>query len=56
MILKKKESPSIVKGVMTAYLILLLHLSLIAGVGLLVIFFSGVVNYMAWIFFAGAKT
>lgn len=38
------------KGVSLAYLILILHVLLIAAVGLLVIFFRGVVNYMLWIF------
>lgn len=37
-----------------AYLILVLHVALLAGLGLLVLFFRGVVQYMLWIFLAGA--
>jgi uncharacterized protein (DUF58 family) len=42
------------KSVMIAYLILALHLLLVAGIGLLVIFFRGVVHYMFWIFLGGS--
>ena len=51
---KKKNENSLFKGVMTAYLIVVLHVLLIAGVGLLVIFFQGIIKYMAWIFFGGS--
>ena len=51
---KKKNEDSIFKGVMTAYLIVVLHVLLIAGVGLLVIFFQGIINYMLWIFLGGS--
>jgi len=37
-----------------AYFILLLHVLLVAGLVLLVIFFRGIINYMIWIFIAGS--
>jgi hypothetical protein len=51
---KKKESDGSVKSVMMAYLVLLLHVSLIGLLGLLVLFFRGVVQYMLWIFLGGS--
>lgn len=45
-----KETQGIYKGVITAYLILLLHVLLIVALGLMVIFFGGIVSYMSWIF------
>ena len=42
------------KSVMAAYLVLILHVLLIVGLGLVVIFFSGIVQYMIWIFMLGA--
>ena len=42
------------KSVMAAYLVLILHVLLIIGLGLVVIFFSGIVQYMIWIFLLGA--
>jgi hypothetical protein len=50
---KNKESDGIFKSIMAAYSILLLHVFLIAGIGFLVLFFSGIVNYMGWIFLIG---
>ena len=50
---KRKESDGLVKSVMLAYLILALHLLLIAGIAILVLFFRGVVNYMLWIVLGG---
>ena len=43
-----------VKSVLLAYMILALHVVLIAGLGLLVLFFRGFVQYMLWIFLGGA--
>lgn len=48
-----KESTGVVKSVMTAYLIILLHLVLIMAVGLIILFFRGIVNYMVWILLGG---
>ncbi len=50
----KKESEGLVKGVMLAYLILVLHVLLLVGLGFLVFFFRGIVEYMLWIFLFGA--
>ncbi len=38
------------RSVMTAYLILILHVVLIALIGVLIIFFQGLISYMLWIF------
>lgn len=50
---KKKESDGLIKSVMLAYFILALHVLLIAGMAILVLFFRGVVNYMLWILLGG---
>lgn len=50
----KNDSPGLFKSIMVAYSVLILwHLALIGSLGLLVIFFRGVVNYMLWIFLIG---
>jgi hypothetical protein len=46
---KSQNEGSPFKGVMLAYLILVLHVVLFAGVGLMVVFFRGIINYMLWI-------
>ena len=50
----KKEGDGLVKSVMLAYLILVLHVLLLVVLGLLVFFFRGIVEYMFWIFLFGA--
>lgn len=50
---KKKESDGLLKSVILAYTILTLHVLVIAGLGLLVIFFRGIVHYMLWIILGG---
>jgi hypothetical protein len=50
---KKNDSEGLMKSVMTAYLILILHVFLLAGLGLLVFFFRGIVHYMIWIVLFG---
>ena len=45
---QKKESSGLFQGVFLAYTILLLHLLVIAGVGVLVLFFRGMVDYLLW--------
>ena len=47
---EKKDDQGLFKGVATAYVILILHVVLIAAVGLIVVFFSGIINYMLFIF------
>ena len=51
---KIKEGFILTKGVFLAYFILVLHLLLIALLGLLVLFFRGFISYMIWIFLGGA--
>lgn len=51
---KHKTDDGAVRGVMLAYLVLVLHVALIALLGVLVLFFRGVVNYMLWIFIGGS--
>ncbi len=49
----KGNDGSVTKGVFIAYFILLFHVVLLAVVGLLVLFFSGIVNYLLWILLGG---
>jgi hypothetical protein len=49
----KNESEGVFKGVMLAYLILILHVLLVVLLGFLVLFFRGVVQYMPLIFLGG---
>jgi len=51
--MKKKDGNGLFKSVFMAYLILMFHILLIAGLGLLVLFFRGVSNYLLWIFLGG---
>jgi hypothetical protein len=48
-----KENRGMLKSVFIAYFILILHVLLLAGLGMLILFFRGVVNYMLWIFLGG---
>ena len=50
---KSKQNDGIFKSVLMAYSVLVLHVLLIAGLGLLVLFFRGVIQYMIWIFLGG---
>jgi hypothetical protein len=47
---KNKEDDRHLKSVLMAYLILILHVFLVAGLVLMVIFFRGILNYMIWVF------
>ena len=55
----KKNKPAnnpgegLFRSVMLAYAVLVLHVMLMLGLGLLVIFFRGVAQYMLWIFLFG---
>lgn len=55
----KKNKPAsnqgdgLFKSVMLAYMVLVLHVMLMLGLGLLVIFFRGLIQYMFWIFLFG---
>ncbi len=51
---KKNNSEGHFKSLMMAALILVLHVLLLFSLGLLVVFFNGVVTYLPWIFLAGS--
>jgi hypothetical protein len=46
----RQESGALVRGILLAHLILFLHLLFIVGLGVVIIFFRGVSQYMLWIF------
>ncbi len=48
------ESTGLMKSILAAHLILILHMLLIAGLGCLILFFRGIVQYMAWILVIGS--
>ncbi len=49
----KNGQDNLLKGVSVAYLIIFLNILLIMAIGLLVLFLSGIVNYMMWILVGG---
>ena len=49
MSIRKKDREGLFKSIFTAYFILLLHVFLLAGVGLTVVLFKGVYHYLPWI-------
>ncbi len=49
MIFKNYNKSGLFKSIFTAYFILLLHVVLIAGIGLTIILFKGVYQYLPWI-------
>ena len=51
--MEKNRGEGLFKSVMLAYFVLVLHILLIVGLGLLVIFFRGIVQYMIWVFLFG---
>lgn len=51
---QKKESNGILKSIFVAHMILVLHLFLIAGLGCMILFFRGIVQYMLWILIIGS--
>ena len=50
----KKESGDLVRGILLAHLILFLHLLFIVALGVVIIFFRGVSQYMPWIVLGAA--
>jgi hypothetical protein len=50
---KKNEYPGLFRGIMLGHLILLLHVMLFAFVGLLIIFFHGLMTYLPLILISG---
>jgi hypothetical protein len=47
--LKNKDKDGLFRSIFTAYLILLLHVILLAGVGVTILLFKGVYQYLHWI-------
>ncbi|PIP41857.1 MAG: hypothetical protein COX19_02420 [Desulfobacterales bacterium CG23_combo_of_CG06-09_8_20_14_all_51_8] len=54
MLKKPHEITDIRNSLALASAILIFHVALLAGIGILVLFFSGIVNYIFWIFIAGS--
>jgi hypothetical protein len=50
---KNKANDGIFTSILFAHLILILHLVFFAGLGLLVVFLNGMMQYMLWIFLGG---
>lgn len=50
---KTKNKNGLLTGVMISHVVLVLHLLLFAGIGLVVAFVGGVMQYMIWILLAG---
>jgi len=50
MLKKKNETTALVSSLFLASSVLIFHVVLLAAMGILVIFFSGIVNYLFWIF------
>lgn len=50
---KKNEINHLVNSLFLASSILIFHVVLLAGLGVLVLFFRGIVNYILWIFVGG---
>lgn len=50
---KSRKSEGLFTSIFAAYTILILHLLLLAGLGLLIIFFGGLVQYLFWVFLGG---
>jgi hypothetical protein len=49
MSIRKKDKDGVFKNIFVAYFILLLHVFLLAGIGLSVVLFKGVYHYLPWI-------
>jgi len=49
MSIRKKDKDGVFKNIFVAYFILLLHVFLLAGIGLTVVLFKGVYHYLPWI-------
>jgi hypothetical protein len=53
---KTKNKNGLFKGIMMSHVVLVLHLLLFAGIGLVVAFVGGIMQYMIWILLAGMLT
>lgn len=47
--IRKKDKDGLFKNIFVAYFILLLHVFLLAGIGLTVVLFKGIYHYLPWI-------
>ncbi|WP_321493456.1 SHOCT domain-containing protein [uncultured Desulfobacter sp.] len=47
--IRKKDKDGLFKNIFVAYFILLLHVFLLAGIGLTVVLFQGIYHYLPWI-------
>jgi hypothetical protein len=58
--MNQKSENTIYKGIMAAFLILIMHVLLIGSIGVMVLFFYGIINHSIWMviaitcFFSGA--
>ena len=54
MVNKFESNDGVFSGILAAYSVLVLHMLLLAGLALFVVFFRGVIQYMIWIFLGSA--
>lgn len=50
---RRQNDDSVIGGVFIAFFILLFHVALLALIGVLVLFLSGLLNYLPWILLGG---
>ena len=50
---KRFDNGSVIKSIFIAYFILLFHVALLAVLGIVVLFFGGIVNYLVWFLIGG---
>lgn len=46
---RKSENNSIYRNILTAFLILIMHVLLVGGIGMLIFFISGIINHTVWV-------
>ncbi len=51
---QENQTDGVIKSILTGFLILVLHIFLIMGIGILVLFFRGIITYMFHIFICGS--
>ena len=47
--MNQQSEHTIYKNILAAFLILLIHVLLVGGIGLLILFFYGIVNHLLWV-------
>jgi hypothetical protein len=47
--MSEKVGNTLYQNILAAFLILIMHVVLVAGIGVLILFFYGIINHMAWI-------